>query len=301
MVEDIRQKAVLTHEDILNLNFIRSPGGHFFRRHYRVGLRSHILEVIKIEDLVKEREGISLDGFRWFPRSKPFRMLRIFRTRFDNFRAAEAEMERVKLISHYLGKSRMAVSQEFVVDYRTDDLTDLLLCGLQEYVEGEILDPWSSLNEKSLLILLKRMTSDPHERPEIDAEKWINRLRINLQSFCDAVKKMIVEAGYIPDLAGVGNLMISCKGDIKLVDINNISEVHFDPEVYLDDKGYPVCDKSIQALARLERKPIGRDAVQSDTLYKHFLNPIRIKTVEFLEREFHSLAAYKSSYPASGV
>ena len=300
MVEDIRQKTVLTHEDILDLNFIRSSGDYFFRRHYRVGLRSHILEVIKIEDLAKEREGIYNNRFRWFPRSTPFRMLRIFRTRFDSFREAEAEMERVKLTSHYLGKSRIAVSQEFVVDYRIDNSTDLLLCGLQEYVEGEILDPWSSLDEKSLLILLKRMTSDPPERQEIDAEKWIDRLRTNLKGFCDAIKKMIMETGYIPDLAGVGNLMISWKGDIKLVDINNISEVHFDSEVHLDDKGYPVCDKSIQALARLEKKPIGSEAVQSDTLYRHFLDPIRIKTVEVIEREFHRLAAYKSSYPVSG-
>jgi hypothetical protein len=299
MTQDVRDKSVLSHEDILRLNFIRVPGVYFYRRHYRAGLRSHIMEVIKPEDLIKERNGVSHGGLKWFPRSKPFRMLRIFRSHFYSFKEAEAEMERVKIMVHYLGKGMMAMSQEFIVDYRENALMDFLLCGLQEYVEGEVLDPWGHLGEENLLISLRRMLSDTLENLKLDTGMWMNTLRKNFGRFCNAVKRMVSETGFIPDLAGVGNLLISERGDVKLVDINNISRVNFNSEVDLDDKGYPVCDKSIQALWMLEKKLLGRDVMGSDHIYKVFLDPGRMRDVEIFEKEFHRLTAYGSSYPVN--
>ena len=51
MEEGIRDKRQLTHEDILGLNFVRHPGIYAYRRHYGVGLRSHIMKVLKPEDV----------------------------------------------------------------------------------------------------------------------------------------------------------------------------------------------------------------------------------------------------------
>lgn len=299
MLIDVRNKAALTHRDILGLNFIRAPGFYFYRRHYRAGLRSHILEVIKPEDILKERSGVLRDGLRWYPRSKPFRMLRIFRRHFNSFEEAETEMERVKIVTHYLGKGMMALSQEFIVDYRNRGISDFLLCGLQDYVDGEILDPWGHLDKVDLVVLLRRMLPEPLEKLEMDTEIWTAMLKKNFRRFCDAVKRMVLEAEYIPDLAGIGNLLISIKGDLKLVDINNISKVNFDSKVHLDDKGYPVCDKSIQALSMMEEKLLGRDVKKADTFYRKFLDPARIKDVEIIENEFHSRVDCGSSYPSA--
>ena len=298
LIDDVRNKVTLAHGDVLGLNFIRAPGSYFYRRHYRAGLRSHILEVIKPEDLIKERKGVLLDGLRWFPRSKPFRMLRIFRTHFNDFQELEEETERVKIVARYLGKGMMAMSQEFVVDYREGDYSDIMLCGLQEYIEGEVLDPWGHMREDNLIILLRRMLSNLQGELEIDPAIWISTLKKRLQDFCRAVKKMILDAGYIPDLAGVGNLLVTEEGDVKLVDINNISRVYFSSRVYLDDKGYPVCDKSIQALSMIEEKLLGKNGTEPDIIYKRFLDYGRVKEVAAIESEFHSIRSTDSSYPA---
>ena len=45
--EDIRDKPVIGHEDVVQLNFVRSPGSYLFRRHYKNGLRSHVMEVLE--------------------------------------------------------------------------------------------------------------------------------------------------------------------------------------------------------------------------------------------------------------
>ena len=58
MVEDIRDRPRLEHLDIIELNFIRDPGDFLFRRHYRMGLRSHIMEVLKPADVTIEKNGI---------------------------------------------------------------------------------------------------------------------------------------------------------------------------------------------------------------------------------------------------
>jgi hypothetical protein len=46
MTEDVREKASLNHEAVVGLNFIRDSAIFVFRRHYRQGLRSHIMEVL---------------------------------------------------------------------------------------------------------------------------------------------------------------------------------------------------------------------------------------------------------------
>lgn len=97
---------------------------------------------------------------------------------------------------------------------------------------------------------------------------------------------MIHETGYIPDLAGLGNMIMMASGQIKLVDINNISRVHFDTTIRLDDRGYPVCDKSIEALAMLERKILGHPIDSNDAIYRTFLIARRMEEVAALERQF---------------
>ena len=157
MTEDIREKASLDHEAIVSLNFIRDSRIYVFRRHYRQGLRSHIMEVLKSADVVKERTGIEIDGIKRFPRAKPARMLRIFRTKFKRLEEAIEEIGTVKMIEKYLGPSHIAASNEFLVDYLVRERRDILLCGLQDYVEGEVLDPWGSITKAHLAGLLVRM------------------------------------------------------------------------------------------------------------------------------------------------
>ena len=84
MQEDVRDKPFLTQEDVLALNFIKDPAIYFYRRHYRAGLRSHIMEILTPESVESEKNGVIIDGSKWFPRAEPIKMLRIFRTRFIN-------------------------------------------------------------------------------------------------------------------------------------------------------------------------------------------------------------------------
>jgi hypothetical protein len=74
MTEDVREKASLDHMAVISLNFIRDPYFFVFRRHYRQGLRSHIMEVLKRMDVARERSGIEIEGVKWFPRAKPVKM-----------------------------------------------------------------------------------------------------------------------------------------------------------------------------------------------------------------------------------
>jgi hypothetical protein len=107
---------------------------------------------------------------------------------------------------------------------------------------------------------------------------------------------MILEARYVPDFAGVENLLITPAGDIKLVDINNISKVSFTADIRLDDKGYPVCDKSIEAVAMLEKELLGKPIDRTEKLYQIFLDPQRMKDVGALEDKFHLSAISKLVY-----
>jgi len=293
MAEDVREKASLNHEAVVSLNFIRDQSIYVFRRHYRQGLRSHIMEVLKRVDVVKEREGIEIDGVKWFPRAKPTKMLRIFRTKFRRLEEAIKEIETVKIIEKYLGPDHIATSNEFLVDYVVRGGRDFLLCGLQEYVEGEVLDPWGSITRAHLTGLLLRMKNGSGDESETTAELWIQRVRIRVERFIESVKRMILEAGHVPDLAGVGNILLTPAGDIKLVDINNVSRVSFESGIEVDDKGYPVCDTSIKAVSLLEQKFFDRSVDMKETIYRTFLDTERMKEVRILQERFDPFMSYR--------
>lgn len=299
MWEDIRDKPYLTHEDVLKLNFIKAPNPYRFRRHYRAGLRSHIMEILNSEDLEREKAGVSMDGLRSFPRARPVRMLRIFRTRFRSFREAAEEPRRVKILESYLAPINLARSDEFIVDYVVAGKCDYLLCGLQEYVEGEILNPWRSLGGDQLLSMLRRMQRNDKWAFDGEPARWIPTLRDNAATFLGRLKEMILKENYVPDLAGVGNLILTRQGHIRLVDINNVSRVPVDTAIPLDDRGYPVCDKSIEALSLLEEKLLGRVPELKDPVYEKFLLPERMKEVKALENAFHLAMNKETPYSQS--
>lgn len=286
--EDPRDKLSLTHEDVVAMNFVRAPGIYVFRRHYRAGLRSHIMQVLLREELDRERTGVLTDGVRHFPKARPLKMLRIFRTRFKNLREAEEELARFKIVETYLAPLHMARSNEFLVDFVSRDKREPILCGLQEYMEGEAINPWNRLDDEELATLRERM-SDP-AGPDSQRE-WITRVRSGAGEFVERLKELISKAGYVPDLAGSGNLILTPSGRIKLVDINNISRISFDSSIPLDDRGYPVCDKSVEALSMLEKNLVGHPPDPENEIYKVFLDPARMEKVRALERRFHSTPA----------
>ena len=287
MIDDIRDKLYIDHKDVLGLNFIRDPGTYVYRRHYRQGMRSHIMEVLDPKDVENETKGIVIDGLKLYPRAQPLNMLRIFRTRFNVLKNAEEEVRRVKTIETYLAPDNLARSSEFIVDYIRQGKREFLLCGLQEYVKGAVLDPWSHLGKDQMASLLYDMVFEKVDDPVMITDRWIHIMREKAENFIGKIKQMIMETNHVPDLAGVGNLFLTRSGDIKLVDINNISRVSFDPIIHLDDRGYPVCDKSIEALSLLEQKLLGKPLHSNDIIYKTFLDPIRMKEVQAIDKEFH--------------
>ena len=284
--EDIRDKAYLNHKDLLELNFIRIPGIYYYRRYYREGLRSHIMEVLKPGDVEIETKGIIKNGIKLYPRAEPLKILRIFRTKFGSLKDAEEELKRVKIIANYLAPDYLARPEEFLVNYRRGEKCEILLCGLQEYVKGELIEPWGHLDDNHFLSLLGDMGVE-NSAMIISHSQWFRRIRKNVKNFVSKIKQMIMEAYHMPDLAGVGNLLLTKSGNIKLVDINNISRVSFDHTIKLDDRGYPVCDKSIEALFLLERKLSGESLLIDTPLYKIFLDPERMKDVKAIEKKFH--------------
>jgi hypothetical protein len=284
LLEDIRDKPHLVHQDVLQLNFIRDPGIYLYRRHYRAGLRSHIMQVLESEAVENETQGKIIDGVKWYPRAKPVKMLRIFRTRFNSLRDAEEELKRVKIIEAYLTPDYFARSEEFLVEYRRNGEYEMLLCGLQEYVEGETLEPWSTLDDNYLSSLSRQVSSG---NLAITADQWLHLVRKKAEDFLSKLKQMILKAHHVPDLAGAGNLILTRSAGIKLVDINNISRVSFGSTIDLDDRGYPVCDKSIEALSLLEQKLLGRFIAADDPIYSTYLDPQRMREVKALAERFH--------------
>jgi hypothetical protein len=260
------------------------------------------MAVLRPEDVKREKEGIERDGVTWFPKAKPVKMLRVFRTRFDRLEDAMPELKRVKVVEKYLAPEYMARSNEFLVDYCIHGKYETLLCGLQEYVEGEILDPWGPLYQHSLWALFCRMADcEEHQTgsKQDQIEKWTGAVRSKAEKALAQIRNMIREACLIPDLAGVGNLVLTPSGGIKLVDINNISQVSCEADICCDDKGYPVCDKSVEALSLLEQKLLGRLVDKTDPVYGVFLDAGRMKEVQVLEKVFHrSRGPAGSSYPA---
>ena len=55
------------------------------------------------------------------------------------------------------------------------------------------------------------------------SEQLFQKFQKKVEQFIACVKNMILMAKYIPDFAGVENILITPAGNIKLVDINNIS------------------------------------------------------------------------------
>ena len=296
MIKDIRDKSHITHEDVLALNFIRKPGAYVFRKYHKQGLRSHIMEVLNPGDVSKQNKGEIVAGIRIFPWAKPIKILRIFRTKFSSTKEVFEEIKKLKIVEKYLPDDSYAKSDEFIVDYIWNKNRDFILCGLQEYVEGEVLNPWDPISEQQLAGLFTPMEGHGYHGVRMTSEQLIHKFYKKVEHFTACVKKMILEANYVPDFAGVENLLITPTGNIKLVDINNISKVFLGPEISLDDKGYPVCDKSIEAISMLEKKLLGKPIDKTERLYKIFLDPQRMKDVGALEEKFHLSAMSRLVY-----
>lgn len=278
--EDIRNKLAICHSDVIALNFVRSSPPYVFRRHYRQGLRSHVMEILYPADVVTEYIGTLIDGVRQFPRAVPSIMFRIFRTQFETFGEAWAEIERVKILSEYLAPEFMAHSYECIVEYHGPHGSELMLCGFQEYIEGDIIDPWTILDAESLLPVIYKTMRDRGVTMPLSSDEWVADAREKGSQLLGRLKRMITHSGHIPDLAGVGNLIITPTGEICLVDINNISQVYCDSTIPLDEKGYPVCDKSVEALSLIEKKIVGRPINMEEKLYKQFLTSQRKNLVQ---------------------
>jgi hypothetical protein len=278
---DIRDLPSLTGEEVVQLNFINDSGKYHFRKHNRQGMRSHVLEVLTSEDLLREANGEVIDGIRRYPRAIPQYMLRILRNRFTTLQETLDEIKRYNLVLKFLGPECIAISNEFIVAYTGTGQSEIVLCGLQEYVQGAILDPWSLVGEFPLETFYKSRFSEDNLRDN-SAKKGHESIAI----FVTRMRKMIAESGYVTDLAGNGNLILTRAGGVKLVDINNIIQVSMDDTILLDDKGYPSCDKSIEVLWILEDKVLKNANLSDDPLYKHFLLVERSKKVRSLEKEF---------------
>ncbi|MCG6893231.1 MAG: hypothetical protein LJE65_06465 [Desulfobacteraceae bacterium] len=275
-IEDIREKPVIGHEDVVGLNFICPSGRFVFRRHYKNGLRSHVMEVLCREAVSRETSGVRVDGILRFPRAVPVKMLRIFRHKFRRLDEAFQETRRLREVERYLTRRYLARSEEFLVDYQSPAGPDVLLCGLQDFVEGFELNPWLPPGGD----MFRRCHGE-------DAARIFRVFQNRLGDFVVRVKRMAREVALLPDLAGQGNLLVTSEGAVTLVDINNISRVRPGDAIALDDKGYPVCDKSVEALALMETIATGTEPDRSDALYGAFLTPERKERVQVLDRRFH--------------
>ena len=283
---DIRTQPTLSHDDIVKLNFIRRPCPYYFRIHFREGLRSRLLQVLNPEDVRHENQGAIQHGMRLYPVAQPVAMLRIFKKQFIAWQEVQKEIQNYKLIQRYVPPQHYAASSEFIVDYVQNDKNQILLCGLQEYVSGEAIDPW---HENTRL----KIETDMHNT----ATGSLDLALSNLASFIGCIKTMARQTQTIPDLAGVGNLILTPEAEIKLVDINNISRFSYETAIPLDDKEYPVSDKSIQALYNLESQVLGHKKAGDETLYRFFLNPLRIQAVREVEIAFQKKTAPYGNYP----
>ncbi len=281
--KDIRDMAYLSGSQVQNLNFVKNTGHYIFRKFYRSGLRSHIFEVLLKKDIEKETKGEIIDGIRMFPRAKPKKMFRILRNRFKSSDAVLREIKKYKMLLKYLGPSFIATSEEFIVDYTRAGSSEIVLCGIQEYIEGEILDPWRLSGRGHLQDLFRSTTSEASRIKPLAL-----KARQSIAVFVEKIRDMISDTGYIPDLAGIGNLLLTPRGNLKLVDINNIVKIKLNHEILIDDKGYPSCDVSVEVLYILENKILQKDIDYNDPLYRFFLSKDRKKKVKNLEKQFYN-------------
>ncbi len=280
---DIRNLAYLSGKEVQRLNFVKNSGRYTFRKYYRSGLRSHIFEVLLKTDLQKEVTGEIMDGIRIFPRAKPKKMFRILRNRFENVAEILIEIKKYNLLLTCLGPDFIAESEEFIVDYTGTEKSEIVLCGLQEYIDGEILDPWRLFGEGYLKDVFKSTV-----KTDLDKHTWILKVLRSIETFVKKIRLMIENTGYIPDLAGIGNLILTHEGNLKLVDINNIVKIRLDDTILIDDKGYPSCDVSVEVLSLLEKNLLQKKIHMQDPLYRFFLSPERKKQVKALEKAFYS-------------
>ncbi len=262
------------------IDFLRTPRGHHLRRHFRGGLRSHLFELICKQDLDAEHHGTRVNNMRIFPRAKPVKMLRILRNRFNSPDMALEEIKKYRILLEFLGADLVARSEEFIVEHREQGLSQILLCGLQEYVEGTILDPWHLSGEECLGHFYI-------PSPGISLKGFIRQALADISDFVTAITAMIKTDHLIPDLAGDGNLMLTPGGRLKLVDINNIIAIQPGPAIQLDDKGYPCCDKSVEVLSILAHRILHRPLFPDDPFYQRFLVPDRKQRVRELEQRFY--------------
>ncbi len=280
---DIRDRTILSGDEVSNLNFIKGSGSYIFRRYYRSGLRSLIFEVLSSRDVEKETKGEIKGGIKMFPRAKPRKMLRILRSRFKSKDEVLREIKKYTVLLNCLGPDLIAASEEFIVDYSIPGKQEIVLCGLQEYIEGEILDPWRLPDKEPLKDIFTSL-------PETDMalNPWFRKVQKNIARFVEKTRQMIITQGYIPDLAGIGNLIVTSDGGFKLVDINNILPLKLNDTIHIDDKGYPSCDVSVDVLSILERDVLQTSLPLDDPLYRHFLTPERKKEVKRLEKIFYN-------------
>ena len=120
----------------------------------------------------------------------------------------------------------------------------------------------------------------------------------NIRDFTRRIRHLVSQTGYIPDLAGVGNLILTPDGGIKLVDINNIVALQQGEQIPLDDKGYPACDVSVQVLFLIEQHLLESSGDETDALFHPFLTPERRKRVRKIEKTFYKNLSteYDQSY-----
>jgi len=269
----------LTEAEVKSLNFIKTNSSFRFRRHHRQGLRSLIFEVLNDGDLFRETAGEEANGLKRFPRAVPRYMLRILRTRFTCLDRALEEIDKYRVVVQFFDADLFARSDEFIVEYTGTGKKEVLLCGLQEYVKGEVFDPWCLVDTTPLAPFYKERK---HDGPSREA-----RTCNAITRFVCQAKDMIRQTGYIPDLAGMGNLIVTPGGGFKLVDINNIIKMDLTGPIQLDDRCYPAGDKSVEVLAILEQKILRRTIPQTHSLYGPFLADQRKKEVAALEKQFY--------------
>lgn len=286
--DDIRDLDTITHEDVLGLNFIRKPSPYHFRGHFREGLRSRIIQVLDPLDVRAETRGLMQADIKRYPLARPLKMLRIFRRPVSSLKDITGEIVNYQIIQKHLPSAYYAASSEFLVDYEKKDKREIVLCGLQAFVEGEALDPWNPGMMESVKSYYRSLAPCGHAEPETFAARKVTILQQHTRAFIQHLKNMARASRRLPDLAGVGNILYTASATIHLVDINNISEILARDDIPIDDKGYPACDKSIEALSLIETGVLGHPVDENEEFYRFFLNPERMQRVKEIEQRFHA-------------
>lgn len=278
-MKDIRDIQHATSDEVNDLNFLNLTDQYVLRRHTYQGLRSHVFQILKTDDVRKENEGVIRKGVKNYPKAAPVKILRIMRTKFNNLAAVTVEIKKYKLIERYFDAESYAKSQEIIVDYNHNGKNKVMLIGIQDYVEGFRLNPWSAYIGFQIVDFLKISGIK-------NIDETMAQILKNMANFVHLLKRFILKTRHIPDLAGIGNIMLKRSGNIVLVDINNISEVSFSDPIYVDNFGYPIVDRSIEAIFCLDKFCTPNEYDKNNFLYRKFLSDSRRKKVDAIEKEF---------------